>query len=693
MVLEQETPELYWRLGNCQHALGRFAPAARHYWSALSLRPDFPEATVNLANTLIDLGKPPAAVAELKGLLTRYPTYPAALAALGSAEFAQNNLAEAVEAFSAALKLRPDDPVTQLNLASLKIALGDAASVIDDLRGLARQWPNAPDVQNALGLGLRATGDLDEAITAFQKALRMDAGNPDYLTNLAGAWQLKGRLDRAGESYQLAIEARPGFVPAYLGLGSALILDGQAAEAEAFLTAAVDGDPGNADAWSNLGNALKAQTRYDDAITAYRQSVKLRPDDKGLWSNLLLCLRYDPSRTAAEIYDEHLAFGRTFGQGAEAVTSAPPLSEIQTLRASRPLRVGYVSADFRSHSVAFFLEPVLRAHDRNAVEVICYSDVAAPDGVTSRLRGLSDGWRDLRGRDDSVAADMIRSDAIDLLVDLSGHTAGNRLGVFAERAAPIQLTWLGYPGTTGLAEMDYRLTDEMADPDDSFHTEQMVRLPHGFHCYGPPPNAPVPSRSEGRPLTFGSFNNLAKITPDVMSCWARLTASVPDARLLLKARPLADAKVREQFIRIAEEAGLTAGRLTLVGHVKDLAEHLALYRDIDVALDPFPYAGTTTTCEAMWMGVPVVTLRGTAHAGRVGASLLTTVGLDDLIADDLDEYAGIATALIADRARLADDRQTLRARVAASPLCHAEDFTRSLEDAYHTLWLRQNAPD
>ena len=646
MVLEQETPELYWRLGNCQHALGRFAPAARHYWSALSLRPDFPEATVNLANTLIDLGKAPAAVAELKGLLTRYPTYPAALAALGSAEFAQNNLAEAVEAFSAALKLRPDDPVTQLNLASLKIALGDAASVIDDLRGLARQWPNAPDVQNALGLGLRATGDLDEAITAFQKALRMDAGNPDYLTNLAGAWQLKGRLDRAGESYQLAIEARPGFVPAYLGLGSALILDGQAAEAEAFLTAAVDGDPGNADAWSNLGNALKAQARYDDAITAYRQSVKLRPDDKGLWSNLLLCLRYDPSRTAAEIYDEHLAFGRTFGQGAEAVTSAPPLSEIQTLRASRPLRVGYVSADFRS-----------------------------------------------RGRDDSVAADMIRSDAIDLLVDLSGHTAGNRLGVFAERAAPIQLTWLGYPGTTGLAEMDYRLTDEMADPDDSFHTEQMVRLPHGFHCYGPPPNAPVPSRSEGRPLTFGSFNNLAKITPDVMSCWARLTASVPDARLLLKARPLADAKVREQFIRIAEEAGLTAGRLTLVGHVKDLAEHLALYRDIDVALDPFPYAGTTTTCEAMWMGVPVVTLRGTAHAGRVGASLLTTVGLDDLIADDLDEYAGIATALIADRARLADDRQTLRARVAASPLCHAEDFTRSLEDAYHTLWLRQNAPD
>ena len=645
MVLEQETPELYWRLGNCQHALGRFAPAARHYWSALSLRPDFPEATVNLANTLIDLGKAPAAVAELKGLLTRYPTYPAALAALGSAEFAQNNLAEAVEAFSAALKLRPDDPVTQLNLASLKIALGDAASVIDDLRGLARQWPNAPDVQNALGLGLRATGDLDEAITAFQKALRMDAGNPDYLTNLAGAWQLKGRLDRAGESYQLAIEARPGFVPAYLGLGSALILDGQAAEAEAFLTAAVDGDPGNADAWSNLGNALKAQARYDDAITAYRQSVKLRPDDKGLWSNLLLCLRYDPSRTAAEIYDEHLAFGRTFGQGAEAVTSAPPLSEIQTLRASRPLRVGYVSADFR------------------------------------------------RGRDDSVAADMIRSDAIDLLVDLSGHTAGNRLGVFAERAAPIQLTWLGYPGTTGLAEMDYRLTDEMADPDDSFHTEQMVRLPHGFHCYGPPPNAPVPSRSEGRPLTFGSFNNLAKITPDVMSCWARLTASVPDARLLLKARPLADAKVREQFIRIAEEAGLAAGRLTLVGHVKDLAEHLALYRDIDVALDPFPYAGTTTTCEAMWMGVPVVTLRGTAHAGRVGASLLTTVGLDDLIADDLDEYAGIATALIADRARLADDRQTLRARVAASPLCHAEDFTRSLEDAYHTLWLRQNAPD
>lgn len=692
MLADGESAELHWRIGNCRHALGDFAKAARAYWSALMVRPDFPEATVNLSNTLIDLGKPATAVQELSTLLKRHPDYAPAHSALGSAHFAQGDGMEAAVAFARALELNPGDLLARLNLALIRIDQGEAASVLDDVRSMAGRYPQVPEIQNAFGLALRATGDLEAAVEAFRKALKSDPANPDYLTNSAGAWQLLGRLDKAGEAYQLAIEARPGFVPAYLGLGAALVIDGQAGEAEQFLLAAVQSDPVNAAAWSNLGNALKAQARYEEAISAYRKSIEIDDGDCGHWSNLLLCLQYDPSQTPENVWQEHLAFGKRFGDadGKNLPLAAPAVIEAGW-RGDRRLRVGYVSADFRVHSVSFFLEPVLRAHDREAVEVICYSDVTAPDSVTARLRGLSDSWRDLRGCGNRAAADIVAADDVDLLIDLAGHTAGNRLGMFALKPAAVQATWLGYPGTSGLAEMDYRLTDSVADPDDGFHAERLVRLPTGFHCYGPPPGSPPPTRSTDRPPTFGSFNNLAKVTPEVMTAWARMTASVPDARLLLKARPLADEGVRERYRQIAADAGLPPERLELIGHVKDLAAHLALYAEVDVALDPFPYAGTTTTCEALWMGVPVVTLCGNSHAGRVGASLLTTTGLSEFIAESAGEAEGIARDLLSDTARLDDMRETLRGKVAGSPLCDAGAFTATLEDAVHAMWRAGHA--
>lgn len=544
------------------------------------------------------------------------------------------------------------------------------------------------DVWRRLGACRAHLGNFEGAREALTFASDRAPGDARILNNLAVINIRLGFSREAVKNCRQALKTEPNYPAALNNLGIALQYEGEMAEAEALHRRAISLKPELADAWANLGVSLRAQSRYGEAIEAFRKSVALQPGNPSLYSNLLLCLHYDPSQTAERIWQEHRIFGRRFGAGLED-GEAPTSPSVQVSRDTefgRPLRIGYISPDLRSHSVAFFLEPVLKAHDPERVDVTCYSDVAAPDGVTARLQQASAGWRDLRGLDDAAVARVVREDGIDVLIDLAGHTAGNRLAVFGQRAAPVQVTWLGYPGTTGLAEMDYRLTDAVADPVDDHHSERLVRLPEGFHCYGPPQNAPAPARQPDRPPTFGSFNNLSKVTPDVIRHWSRLTASVSDARLLLKSRSLADPKVQEQMRELAVAGGLSPERLVLVGHVPDLAAHLALYGDVDVALDPYPYAGTTTTCEALWMGVPVVTLRGDCHAGRVGASLLTTTGLEHWITDDVADYDRVAADLISNPERLDHWREMLRPQIAASPLCDAAGFSLSLESAYHQMW-------
>jgi predicted O-linked N-acetylglucosamine transferase (SPINDLY family) len=344
------------------------------------------------------------------------------------------------------------------------------------------------------------------------------------------------------------------------------------------------------------------------------------------------------------------------------------------------LRIGYLSADFRRHSVAYFFEPLLTHLDRSRFECVCYAAMENPDAVTERLEAASDQWRWVAGMDDTQLAAQIREDGIDIVVDLSGHTAGNRLLALQRRPARIQATWLGYPNTTGMSSVDYRIIDDITDPPDTvvFSTEKLAPVEDGFLCYQPPSDAPevapLPALSHGR-VTFGSFNNLRKVTPAVIALWARVLAGVDGSRLLLKARSLGDAPTAQHY-RDME-------RVELRGPVAEPAGHLDSYRDVDIALDPFPYNGTATTCEALLMGVPVVTLCGNRHAGRVGASLLTQVGLTELIAEDVDGYIETAVALATDRERLAGLRAGLRARMAASPLCDRAGFARHMEAA---LW-------
>jgi predicted O-linked N-acetylglucosamine transferase (SPINDLY family) len=369
----------------------------------------------------------------------------------------------------------------------------------------------------------------------------------------------------------------------------------------------------------------------------------------------------------------------------------PDKADITTAIPDRRLRIGYVSPDFRAHSVASFLEPVLARHDTDNFDVVCYAQVAHPDRTTERLRQLAGHWRDTCAQSDEQVANMIRQDRIDILVDLAGHTRNNRLTVFTHRPAPIQLTYLGYPNTTGLPQIDYRLTDALADPPeaDALHTERLVRLPRGFLCYSAPQDAPavspLPATAVGH-ITFGSLNNLAKVNEQVVELWARVLHAVPGAQLLLKGKALCDQATAGRFVEMFARHRIPADRLRLASWAATRAQHLTTYAQVDIALDPFPYNGTTTTCEALWMGVPVVALAGDRHAARVGVSILTHVGLREFIATTPDDYVRTAAGLAADRARLVALRASLRRRMADSPLCDGAAFTRDIEATYRAMW-------
>jgi len=357
----------------------------------------------------------------------------------------------------------------------------------------------------------------------------------------------------------------------------------------------------------------------------------------------------------------------------------------------RRLKIGYVSSDFRDHSVMRFFQSVVTSHDRDRVEVICYSNVRRPDQTTHRIRDHADMWRDIVGVGDEQAKEIVVKDRIDILVDLVGHTGDHRLLLFGRRPAPVQVTYLGYPNTTGLSTIDYRITDGDADPvgmTESHHTETLIRLPDSFLCYSPPFDIPQRPLHRGRETTFGSFNNLAKITSEMLELWGRIVCSVPNSKLVIKSVGLSCARVRERFYRNLADRGVHPSRVALLPYDPSSREHLLTYHKIDIALDTFPYHGTTTTCEALWMGVPVVSLAGHAHVSRVGVSLLRRAGLTPLIATTMDEYFERAVALAGDHEQWKAFSSNIRERLRLSPLANPSRFVQDLEDAFALMWFR-----
>ena len=594
-------------------------------------------------------------------------------------------------AVSTRLAVNPADPAYHNNLGNVLSNLGRLEEAAGAIGHALEHQPDNPQVRNNMGIILRRLGRFDEAARHFQGAV---TAKPDYVeahSNFGNLLMDMERFDDAAATFRHALELNPGFAVAHGNLGNALKRGGRYQEAIASYRRALKIEPAFGDALNNLAEALKETGEVAEAIPLYRRALAQGKGDQGtghatslegVHANLLFALNCLPDMDPAAVLAEHRAWAGRLAPPAQPARHDP----------QRRLRVGYVSADFRRHSVAYFIEPVLEHHDRSAFEVFCYANVARPDEVTDRLRGRAEHWRDIRIHDDGAAARMIRDDAIDILVDLGGHTMDSRLAVFARRPAPVQVTWLGYPNTTGLAGMDYRLTDAVADPEgtDAWHSERLVRLAGGFLCYRPrtdAPEVPPPEGSHGdagRPVTFISCNNLAKVTPSVVETWAAILGRVPGSRMVLKAKGLYDDHTRSRVTDRFAAHGIAPDRIETRGWIVE-GSPLAVYAGADVALDTFPYNGTTTTCESLWMGVPVVTLAGDRHAARVGASILGRLGLTDLVSATPAAYTECAVALAGDAERRQELRRDLRAMMAASGLTDGPAFTAKLEDAYRTM--------
>ncbi|MGA2440214.1 MAG: tetratricopeptide repeat protein [Tepidisphaeraceae bacterium] len=626
-------------------------------------------------------GRLAEAEAIYRQILQRDPNDAEALHMLGVIAGQTGHSEAAIHLIRRAIGLQPDWAEAHNNLGSILKGSGRLEESIDSCRRAIQLKPDYAEANYNLGNALAGKGQFADAIAAYQRAIEL---RPDYVdshNNLGSVFLNAGEVDAAVAAYERAVQLKPDFAEAHNNLGSALWEKRQLDAAIASYERAIQLKPDCGQAYNNLGNALVDKGQIDKAIGCYQAAIDLSPDDPVPDSNLVYTLYFRPGTTNAELLGQSRRWAKRRAEPLKPLTGAHHIDRDP----NRRLRIGYVSPDFRgSHCQSFFTVPLLGSHDRGKFEIFCYADVPRPDGVTQRLRQLSDAWRSTVGLNDQRVAELIRADRIDILVDLTMHMAHGRPLVFARKPAPIQAAWLAYPGTTGLDTMDYRLTDPYLDPpgtNDEFYSEQSIRLPHTFWCYDPLSREVVgdlPTVRNGY-VTFGCLNNFCKVNDGVMALWSRVLASMPGARLVLLS-PVGDHRAR-----VLEKLGVEGARVEFVAH-QPRELYLRTYHRIDVVLDTFPYNGHTTTLDSLWMGVPVVTLVGDTVVGRAGLSILCNAGLPELVARDGNEFVRCAVGLASDPARLGRLRECLRARLLGSPLMDAKGFTAAIESAYRRMW-------
>jgi predicted O-linked N-acetylglucosamine transferase (SPINDLY family) len=603
----------------------------------------------------------------------------------------QGRLREAEALYRKALGEQPDHAQGRGLFGYLLFQTGRAAEALPQLDRALSLRPAYAEAHAWRGLALARLGRQEEAVGAYGAAIQADPKHAGAHNNLGLALFDLRRNREAIPHFERAVALGYKRPEPFVMMGRAHVKLGHLAEAERAYREALRQKASFVDARLGLANVLHDLGDLDAAIAELRRAIKDDPAALGARSNLVMKLLYHDGLDPRTVAEEHQAAGQAYARAFAG--QGDPAWQKRDLDPDRPLRIGYMSPDFHLHATAFFLEPLFAGHDPAAVEIHVYSSTELRDEMTDRLRGHARGWRDVFGRSGAEVAALVAEDRIDVLVDCAGHTNGNRLGVLAMKPAPIQVTWLGYPHGTGVPAVDYRLTDALADPPgmtESHYVEELVRLPEGTFSYRAPDFAPEPAPgplARGEGPVFGCFNNPHKIGPEVIRLWADVVNAVPGSRLRLKARQFLDAGAAARFRERFAAAGLAPERLEIEGR-RTLKEGFAEYATIDVALDPFPYHGTTSTCESLWMGVPVVTLPGRSCVSRVGPSLLARVGVDDLVARDAAHYREIAAGLIADPARLAELRQALRGRMAASALGDGPRFARQMEAAYRTMWRK-----
>ncbi len=646
---------------------------------------------VNLSQAYRAVGRKQESLAACEHAARMAPQLPEAWNNLGTALSDQERVADAIPIFERAMKLQPAYLNALLNLINALTQQERLDEVEVLLRRAAAIGPQRAQTWVALGQLLIRRGRFTEAIDEYRRAIALAPAMAIAHNNLGYALDLVGRSEEAEQSLRRATELDPNYAEPWANLGTLRWKQDRFDEAIEFCRRAIALKPDLAAPKATLGASLQQIARHREAAEVLSEAIKSRSGNptmaSQLGSTLVMLLNYSADSSPAEVYSAHMQWGE---QHAPRLAQRPLYRNERN--PDRKLRVGYVSPDFRRHSVNYFLEPFLRNHDHDRLEITCYADEIGSDSSTERLRSYADRWRKVNPLSARDLAKRIVTDEIDLLVDLAGHTAHNRLLTFALAPAPIQVAYLGYPATTGLSQIGYRLTDSLADPPgmtEAFHSERLVRLDPSFLCYRIPEELPTPSAlpalSSGH-ITFGCFNALVKITQPALRLWARVLGAVPGSRMMMKFSAVSDS-ARQMILKEFSANGISADRVELLGRVPTFVEHMDFYRRMDIALDPFPYNGTTTTCEALAMGLPVVTLAGASHAGRVGVSLMTNVGLPGMVAQGGEDYVRIARELAEDVEGLSVLRAGLRRQLETSVLCDERRFTRGLEDAYRKMWL------
>ena len=588
---------------------------------------------------------------------------------------------EALEIYQRAVAMSPDSARAHLNLGNAQSKLGRQSHAIASYRHAAALRPDWLPPHLNLGALLLRKPDAAAAEACYREALRLAPDSADAWTGLGCA------LDTRSDEAEVAFRKSLALVPAHSGTVTRLALwlreRGRARDALQELRNALNTNPADALLLRTHGEMLAGVGEYSDACAAYRCVLKSAPHDWNAWSNLLWVLNFMPEMDAMQVLAEHRRFGEAMAQTLVPAQAAPPR------RVRGRLKIGYVSPDFRRHSVSCFIEPVLRSHDRKRFEVHCFYNYASGDDVTQRLFELADHWHEIAGMTDADVAQRIRDNGIDILVDLAGHTAENRLGVFARKPAPVQFTWLGYLCTTGLRAIDFRLCDAYTDPPglaEAWQVETPMRLPDSQWCYLPqvelPPPSPLPRLANGH-WTFGSFNQESKLNAAALGAWAGILRAMPGSRLRVLG---VTCDLVEEMIRgVFAAHGVDASRIDVVGRLP-IDAYFSAYADVDVALDTFPYNGATTTCDALLMGVPVAAVAGSRAIARGGVSLLTTMGLSDWIAASPDALADMVSARLREPDRLAELRRELPARMRASPLMDGASFAKNVEAIFERVW-------
>ena len=592
-------------------------------------------------------------------------------------------LADAEAMARQVLAVAPSDAAALHCLGLVAQSIGRSQDAIDLLGRAAMADPFVAEYHYNLSVAFESLGQLPQAEAALRAALRVKPDLAPAHLKLGAVLFAAGRIDEAIISFNQSVQLRPLEPWGYLNLGKSYRFQDKLDQAEAAFRKALVIAPDLAPAWNMLGSCLRTGGRIKDAIDAFARAVQLDPKLREAHSNLCYALYFDPQTPPQKIFDEHLAWARKFADPVAPAVSAHPNDRAP----DRRLRIAYVSPNLRRHVVGLFMLPIIENHDWEHFEVTCYSDVASPDDLTARLKSRASVWRDTRALSDEQLANLVREDGIDILVDVNLHMRGCRLGAFARKPAPVQITHLAYCGTSGLSQMDFCITDPhmMHAGCEVYFKEWLLPMAESYWCYRPPdetpPVGPPPMQRNGY-VTFGSLNTLAKVNDQVIQLWAKLLERVPNSRLAVHIP--GGAETRSAIDRFVAH-GIRAERLLPVARL-DLANYMDLYNQIDIALDPFPYGGGTTTLDALWMGVPVVTLAGQLPVGRAGVSILSNLQLLDLIAQTKEQYLNYAAALAADPVRLTDLRSTLRDRMQSSPLLDAPRYVRNLEAAYRQAW-------